>query len=71
MMLNWSYIPPLKEWKNMKRILASVLVLSVMSVGLVGCGDKTTKKTETKTSTPTGSEKTTTTTETTKTGDKK
>ena len=55
----------------MKRILASVLVLSVMSVGLVGCGDKTTKKATTSTSTPTGSEKTTTTTETTKTGDKK
>ena len=40
MMLNWSYIPPLKEWKNMKRILASVLVLSFLSMGFVGCGDK-------------------------------
>ena len=53
----------------MKRILASVLVLSVMSIGLVGCADKSSKKTETKTSTPSGS--TTTTQETTvkKTGE--
>ena len=53
----------------MKRILASVMVLSILSIGLVGCGDKASKKTETKTSTPGGS--TTTTQETTvkKTGE--
>jgi len=53
----------------MKRILASVVVLSILSIGFVGCGDKATKKTETKTSTPGGS--TTTTHEDTvkKTGD--
>jgi predicted small lipoprotein YifL len=55
----------------MKRILASVLVLSVMSVGLVGCGDKTKVEKKDSVKTPTGSQTTTTTTETTKTGDKK
>jgi uncharacterized lipoprotein YehR (DUF1307 family) len=55
----------------MKRILASVLVLSVMSVGLVGCGDKSKVEKKTSVSTPSGSSTTTTTTETKKTGDQK
>ena len=55
----------------MKRILASVLVLSVMSVGLVGCGDKTKVQSKESVKTPTGSTEKTTTTETKKTGDQK
>lgn len=38
-MLDWSYDPFIEE-SNMKRILASILVLSALSVGLVGCSDK-------------------------------
>jgi len=55
----------------MKRVLASVLMLSVVSVGLVGCGEKTKVEKKTTVSTPGGSETTKSTTETTKTGDKK
>lgn len=55
----------------MKRILASMLVLSVLSIGLVGCGDKTKTEKKSSVSTPTGSQSTTTTTETKKTGDAK
>jgi hypothetical protein len=53
----------------MKRILASVLALSVLSIGLVGCGEKSAVKKETKTTTPGGT--TTTTQESTekKTGE--
>jgi hypothetical protein len=43
----------------MKRILASVLGLSVLSVGLVGCGEKSKVKKETTTSTPGGTTTTT------------
>ena len=55
----------------MKRILASVLVLSVMSVGLVGCSEKTKVQDKKTVTTPGGSSTTTTTTETKKTGDQK
>ena len=55
----------------MKRILASVLVLSVLSIGLVGCGDKTKVQKKESVSTPSGSQEKTTTTETKTTGDQK
>jgi hypothetical protein len=55
----------------MKRILASVFVLSVLSVGIVGCGEKSKVEKKTTVTTPGGSETTKQTTETTKTGDKK
>ena len=55
----------------MKRVLASMLVLSVICGGLVGCGDKTKTEKKSSVSTPTGSSTTTTTTETKKTGDQK
>jgi hypothetical protein len=38
----------------MKQFLASVLVLSVFSLGIVGCADKATVTKETKVSTPGG-----------------
>ena len=47
----------------MKRILSLVLVLSVLTICLVGCGEKASVKKETKTTTPGGT--TTTTQETT------
>jgi uncharacterized lipoprotein YehR (DUF1307 family) len=53
----------------MKRILASVLVLCVLSIGLVGCGDKTKVKKETTTSTPNGTTTKTDESTTKKTGD--
>jgi hypothetical protein len=46
---------------NMKRILASILGLGILSLGIVGCADTATTKTETKVSTPGGT--TTVTTE--------
>ena len=55
----------------MKRILASVFVLSVLSIGIVGCGEKSKVEKKTTVTTPGGSETTKSTTETTKTGDKK
>jgi predicted small lipoprotein YifL len=55
----------------MKRVLASVLALSVISIGLVGCGDKSKVEKKTTVSTPSGSQTTTQTTETKKTGDQK
>ncbi len=53
----------------MKRFLASVLVLSVLSIGLVGCGEKSKVKKETTTSTPGGTTTQTDTSETTKKGE--
>lgn len=47
----------------MKRILTSMVVLSVLSIGFVGCGDKASVKKETKATGPGGT--TTTTQETT------
>jgi hypothetical protein len=55
----------------MKRILGFALVLSVVSVGLVGCGEKTKVQKKESVSTPSGSTEKTTTTETKKTGDQK
>jgi hypothetical protein len=54
---------------NMKRILASILGLGVISLGLVGCGDTASTKTETKMSTPGGTTTVTTEKEVKKTGD--
>jgi uncharacterized lipoprotein YehR (DUF1307 family) len=53
----------------MKRILASVLVLSVMSIGLVGCGDKAKTEKKTTVETPGGTTEKTQSTETKTTGD--
>jgi len=55
----------------MKRMLSCVLALSVISVCLVGCSDKTKTEKKSSVTTPTGSSTTTTTTETKKTGDQK
>jgi len=53
----------------MKRILASALVLSVLSIGLVGCGEKTKVEKKTTVETPQGETEKTKTEETTKTGE--
>jgi ABC-type glycerol-3-phosphate transport system substrate-binding protein len=53
----------------MKRILALIMGLGVISLGLVGCGDTAATKTETKVSTPGGSTTVTTEKEVKKTGD--
>ena len=53
----------------MKRILASVLVLSVLSIGLVGCGDKTKVQKKETVSTPGGTTTKTDESTTKKTGD--
>jgi predicted small lipoprotein YifL len=53
----------------MKRILASVMALSVLSIGLVGCGEKTAVKKETKVETPGGTTTKTDTSTTKTTGD--
>ena len=53
----------------MKRILASVLVLSVLSIGLVGCGEKTKVEKKTTVSTPGGTDTKTETSTEKKTGD--
>jgi len=45
----------------MKRFITSILTLSIVSLSLVGCADKSTSKTETQITTPGG--KTTVTTE--------
>ena len=45
----------------MKRLITSVLTLSIVSLSVVGCADKSTSKTETQVTTPGG--KTTVTTE--------
>ena len=55
----------------MKRILASALVLGVMSVALVGCSEKTKVQDKKTVTTPGGSTEKTTTVETKKTGDQK
>jgi hypothetical protein len=54
---------------NMKRILASIIGISVMSLGIVGCADTAATKTETKMSTPGGTTTVTTEKEVKKTGD--
>ena len=53
----------------MKRFFASILVLSVLSVGLVGCGEKAKTEKKTTTSTPDGSTTKTESTEVHKSGD--
>ena len=53
----------------MKRMIAVTLVFSVLSIGIVGCTDKTTIKRETKISTPGGTTTITTEQEVKKTGD--
>ena len=53
----------------MKRILASVMVLSVLSIGFVGCGEKAKVEKKTTVETPNGSTEKTETTEVKTTGD--
>jgi hypothetical protein len=55
----------------MKRFLASALVLSILSIGVVGCGDKTKVEKKSTVSTPGGSTEKTDTTTVKKTGDQK
>jgi predicted small lipoprotein YifL len=43
----------------MKNVITSILSLAIVCVGLVGCGEKSTSKTETRVTTP-GGETTTT-----------
>jgi hypothetical protein len=38
----------------MKRLITSILTFGILSLGLAGCAEKTTTKTETQTSTPNG-----------------
>jgi hypothetical protein len=54
--------------EEMKRILASILVLCV-SIGMAGCGEKTKTEKKSTTETPGGTTEKTTTTETQKTGE--
>jgi hypothetical protein len=53
----------------MKRMLSLVMVLSLFSLGFVGCAEKTETKKETSVSTPEGSTTTTETKETETTGE--
>lgn len=53
----------------MKRILGSVLVLSVLSIGFVGCSEKAKVEKKSTTSTPDGTTTKTDTTEVKKSGD--
>ena len=53
----------------MKRILVGVMFVIAMSVGFVGCSEKSSVTKETKVKTPGGETKTTEKTEVTKTGD--
>lgn len=53
----------------MKRIIASALIVSFMSIGLVGCDDKTSSKQETTIETPGGTTTITTEKEVKKSGD--
>ena len=61
----------LEGQRNMKRFLASALIVGVSTFGLVGCDQKTETKDQKVITTPSGSEKITTTTEDKKTGDAK
>jgi hypothetical protein len=55
---------------NMKRILAFALTLSLLSIGIVGCGETTSStKKETKVTSPSGTTTVTTEKEVKKTGD--
>jgi hypothetical protein len=42
------------EMLKMKRMVAAVLSLSFISIGIVGCGEKSSVKTETTVTTPSG-----------------
>ena len=53
----------------MKLILASIVILSLFSLGAVGCAEKSTATRETEVSTPGGTTTTTVTKEVEKTGD--
>jgi hypothetical protein len=53
----------------MKQFLASVLIMSVFSLGMVGCADKASVTKETKVSTPGGTTTVTVEKEVKKTGD--
>ena len=53
----------------MKRCITSILTLSILSLGLVGCAEKTTTKTETQTSSPGGKTTVTAEKEVKKTGE--
>jgi hypothetical protein len=54
---------------TMKRILAGLMVLSLSAVGLLGCSEKSTMKTERTVTTPQGETKVTTETEVKKSGE--
>jgi len=53
----------------MKRMLVSILSVAIVSLGLAGCAEKSTTKTETETSTPGGKTTVTTEKEVKKTGE--
>ena len=53
----------------MKRTVTAILGVCLLSIGLVGCGDKSTKKTETTVTTPGGKTTVTTEKEVKQTGD--
>ncbi len=55
----------------MKRLVIVAIALGLFSVGLIGCSEKESVKTETKVKTPGGTTTKTTETETKKTGDHK
>ena len=55
----------------MKRLVAAVLSLSLFSIGIVGCDEKSSVKTETKVTTPTGSKTVTHETDVKETGTEK
>ena len=59
----------LEKLLKMKHMIAATLVISVLSIGFVGCSDKTTIKRETEISTPGGTTTITTEQEVKKTGD--
>jgi hypothetical protein len=56
------------EIVTMKRIIAAVLSLSLFSIGIVGCAEKSSTKTETTVATPTGTKTVTQETEVKETG---
>ena len=59
------------QWDRWARLLLAIFVVAGLSLGLVGCAEKTTTKETKSVSTPTGSKTETTTTEEKKTGDEK
>lgn len=56
------------EISKMKRIAAAVFTLSLLSIGIIGCAEKSSTKTETTVTTPTGTKTVTHETEVKETG---